>query len=149
MKKLVVGEFLCCVQEMPLTKDRWPNIYFYDVRQDKQVKVDCKDCKLKSGSTKGHGLGKYFQIIAVKPGKLDYNLYKFLSEGKYDEYKALMKGSKKSPKVSKKKPSRCNTLKSGKKKSKKRCVRSKTCSWVKGKRGSTRSPSRKGYCRKS
>ena len=124
---------------MPLTKDKWPYVYFYDVRQTKQVKVNVSDCKLKSGSTKGHGPGKYFQIIAVTPGKLDYNLYRFLSEDKYNEYKMKMKQS---PKASPKKSS-CNRRRS-KKVTKSKCKKSKKCSWVKGVKGV-----RKGYCKKS
>lgn len=131
---------------MPLTKDRWPNIYFYDVRQTKQVKVNVKDCKLKSGSTKGHGPGKYFQIIAMKPGRLDYNLYKFISEDSFTDLSKKMKGGKV---TSKKSPSACNrNSRTGKKKSKKQCS-GKSCSWVKGRRASGKTKSRKGYCRRS
>lgn len=135
---------------MPLPKDRWPNIYFYDVRTDKRVKVHADYIKLKSGSTKGHGPGKYFQAIAVEPGRLNYNLYKFINEEKYDDLKEKMKQHKK-PKSKKKTRSKsrtpCNMRKSGKKTTKKQCKRSKKCTWVKGTRSGRKS--RKGYCRKS
>ena len=124
---------------MPLPKDKWPTIHFYDVSKDKQVKVDASDCYLKSGSTKGHGPGRYFQIVADKPGRLDYKLYKFVSEEKFKELKELMKASPK-PKKSRK----CNMTASGKKVTKAKCIKKNSCTWVKGKRGS-----RKGYCRKS
>ena len=135
---------------MPLPKDRWPNIYFYDVRTDKKVKVNIDDVKLKSGSTKGHGPGKYFQAIAVEPGRLKYNLYKFINEEKYNDFKEKMKEHKKKSKSKKSKSksrSPCNMTKSGKKITKKQCSKKKTCSWVKGKRSGMKS--RKGYCRKN
>ena len=115
---------------MPLPTDKWPTFYFYDVRADKRVKVNEKDIKLKSGSTKGHGPGKYFQIVANKPGKLKYDLYKFVSEEKFLMLKDKMKSNKKSPRY-------CNQSPKAK------CEKSRKCSWIKGKRGS-----RKGYCRK-
>lgn len=126
---------------MPLPKDKWPHIYFYDVRKQDKVKVHKDHLKLKSGSTKGHGPGKYFQLIAVKSGRRDYDLYKFVSEEKYDMYKQLLAGKtsvKKSKPKSKPRSSRCN------KKTRDACKSStRTCSWIKGVRGQ-----RKGYCRK-
>ena len=134
---------------MPLPKDRFPYIYFYDVRTDKKVKVHVDDVKLKSGSTKGHGPGRYFQAVAMQPGRLTYNLYKFMSEEKYDYFKSKMKGSRSKSRSRSRsrsrtpKKSRCNQTKSGKRVKKTTCKKSKKCSWVQGKRGT-----RRGYCRK-
>ena len=131
---------------MPLPKDRWPNFNFYDVRTDKKVKVHKDNIKLKVGSTKGHGPGRYWQAIAVEPGNLTYNLYKFISEEKYYELKELMKAKKSRSKSRSrsKTPSKCNRKKSDKRTLKKNCR--KPCSWVKGSRSAKKS--RKGYCRK-
>ena len=124
-----------------LPPDSWPkSIYFYDVSQDKRVKVHAQDIKFKSGSTKGHGPGTYYQIIAVKPNGLKYNLFRFVSEENFEKMK---KKSKMLGKTSSPKKSPCNRLPSGKRKKKSQC-KGKKCSWVKGVRGS-----RKGYCRRS
>lgn len=137
---------------MPLPKDRWPNFHFYDVRTDKRVKVHHTDVRLKSGSTKGHGPGRYFQVVAIEPGRLNYNLHKFISEERYEELKDKMRNEgsrsrRKSRTTSRRKPSRCNVKKSNVKKTKAECKRSKKCSWVKGTRSARKS--RKGYCRKA
>jgi hypothetical protein len=126
--------------------DKWPHVNFYDVRTGRKMKVHKDDIKLKRGTTK-HGV-KYYQAIAMEPGKLDYDLYKFLSEEKYDMLKAKMAGKshKKSKKSKKsKEASRCNRTKSGKRVKKSKCK--KPCSWVKRK-SSRGKVVRKGYCKK-
>ena len=136
---------------MPLRSDKWPNFYFYDVTADKKIKVHKDHVKLKKGSTKGRGPGSYYAVVAVKQNSNGNDIYKWIDETTYDKLKSLFKKgtAKKSPKKSRKSPSRCNTLASGKKKTKKSCMKSKKCSWVKGKKKSRKSPARKGYCRKS
>ena len=56
---------------------------------------------------------------------------------------ATYRGTTKSPKKM------CNLFKSGKKKTKKSCKKSSTCSWVKGKKTKSGKIKRKGYCKKS
>lgn len=132
---------------MPLKSDKWPNFYFYDVTCDKKIKVHKDDVKLKKGSTKGRGPGSYYAVVAVKQNSNGNDIYKWIDESTYNKLKTMFK--KGTAKASRKSPSRCNSLASGKKKTKTACMKSKKCSWVKGKRKSRKSPARKGYCRKS
>ena len=116
---------------MPLPLDKWPNVYFQDLKNKVQVKVHVDECELKSGSTKGRGNGKWFQIVSGK-------LHKFISAAKYDEYKLLMKSSlrksptspkkslKKSPTSPKKSPKK-SLKKSPKKSPKKSQTSPKSC----------------------
>ncbi len=131
---------------MPLT-DHWPHFQFYDVTTDKKIKVHKDKIKLKSGSTKNKkGPGKYYAIVAVGANSNGNDIYRFTNEETFKKLKTKLKGgSKKSPKKS---PSRCNMVKS-KKKTKDKCMKSKKCTWVKGKKSTRKSPARKGYCRKA
>lgn len=128
-----------------LKKISYPNFYFYDVANKKQVKLDAtKDTvRLHKGSTKGRGPGKYFRVAGTKNGQ---KFSRMIDEDTYTKLKEKLKtkSPKKSTKKSKKpKKSLCNRSKSNVKKSKTKCMKSKTCTWVSGKKGS-----RKGYCRR-
>lgn len=142
-------EFFYFVKErkMPSRKSRgkMPSdtntyMYFYDVYLGRPKKIHIDDFKLKRGKTK-YGV-PYHLAVAVKPGNLDYNLTKFLSEDKYYKYKDLKAGGSRSY------ASACNRTKSGKRRSRKSCKRnSKTCSWVKSKRSRSGKIKRRSYCR--
>lgn len=133
---------------MPLKADSWPHFYFLDVSTKgelgfaQKIKVHKDHVKLKTGSTKGRGPGKYYAIVAKGQNSNGNDIYKFTSEVEYEKLKKKMAKSEsmKSPKKSRRSPkkSKCNM------KLKPVCKKSKTCSWVKGVRGV-----RKGYCRKS
>ena len=132
---------------MQLREIKFPNIYFYNTSTKKQVKLDAsKDSvKVYTGSTKGRGPGKYWRVAGVKDGQ---KFSRMIGEETYKMLKSQLAGKspKKSAKKSKAKKSKkslCNRSKSGVRKSKAKCMKSKTCSWVSGKRGS-----RKGYCRR-
>ena len=64
---------------MPLKKDQWPHFYFYDVSHPggKKLKVHKDDCKLKTGSTKGHGCGSYYAIIAKGMNSNNNDIWKY------------------------------------------------------------------------
>lgn len=132
---------------MPLRTDKWPNFYFYDVTADKKIKVHKDDITVKKYSTKGRGLGSSFAVVAVGQNSNGNNINKWINEETYNELKQKLKT--KTTTKSKKSPTRCNTYVSGKKKKKSACIKSKKCTWVKGRRKTRKSPARKGYCRKA
>ena len=69
-----------------MRSDKWPNFYFWDVTQDKAVKVHKDDVRLTSGS-KGRGRGKYYALVAPGKNSDGNDLWKWIKEDKYETLK--------------------------------------------------------------
>ena len=132
---------------MGLPADKYPTVYFYDLSMRKAVKINAAKTKvtLKNGSTKGRGPGQYFSMSArTASGR---KLYKFMSEKNYDRMQAAMSKAARAPASARR--SRCNTLPSGKRRTRAACMKSPRCSWVSGRRTASGRVARRSYCRRS